>query len=51
MIGRLLQCWFGHADRFRERDADGRYFLVCPDCRDRVQVLKGQTQLAHQERE
>jgi len=33
-------CWFGHGDRLRERDADGRLILVCAACGDVLRVFE-----------
>lgn len=44
----LAGCWFGH-DRIRERDAKGRYWLVCQVCQDKREVLKGQKFKARKE--
>jgi hypothetical protein len=42
LLKRLLHgCFFFHDDR-RERDAKGRYLLVCQACGSRRQILKGQ---------
>ena len=35
----LGQCLFGHGERIRERDSDGRLCLVCARCGDAVTVL------------
>ena len=33
------RCAFGHDERLRERDEQGRLVLVCPSCGDRVTPL------------
>jgi hypothetical protein len=35
----LWSCWFGHADRVRERASDGTAQLVCPDCRHSISLM------------
>jgi hypothetical protein len=36
---RLRAFWCSHADRLRERTPDGRRWLVCARCGDRVPML------------
>ena len=35
----LSPCWFGHGDRFRERDEAGNLELVCQRCGHAIPVL------------
>lgn len=35
-----LSCWFGHQDRIRERDDQGRLILVCLECGDVLRPLE-----------
>ena len=33
------RCWFGHADRLRERDEDGRLMFACTRCGHAIHAL------------